>query len=73
MLIVTSEVLQISEIWFFEILKFNKEHTRNIVPAAIEGGVFSDTKEYSSALLQVYLHIVNIFCPKFNLEQNRWI
>ena len=55
-----------------EISKFNKDEIKYIVPAAMEGGVFSETSENSSAFLHVCLHISKI-CEQSSLEQKRVI
>ena len=45
-------------------------HTKNIEPAAIEGGMHFETKLNLSAFKHTSLQILNILFPKFNLEQN---
>ena len=49
---------------------FNILHTKNILPAAIEGGIHLETRLYSSAFSQTCLHILTIFFPKLSFEQN---
>ena len=58
MLIVTSDILQEFDISFFDIAIFSNEHTKYILPAAMEGGVFSDTNELISALTQTWEQIL---------------
>ena len=57
LLIVTSDILQVSANCFFDIFIFFIFKNRNIQPAAIDGGVFSDIIFLSIVILHIFFII----------------